>query len=62
VIANTVIDLDGDSAVARSYLVFSKTDARGSAFVLTARYTDELRLVGGFWQIARREIHPEAPS
>jgi uncharacterized protein (TIGR02246 family) len=51
-VVNEVIDVDGDTAHARSSILVI-TDG---AVSLSGRYTDELRRVDGAWKIARREL------
>ena len=54
VTANTIIDVDGDRAVAMSDFVFlTKADGR-LVPLITGSYHDELRRDGGRWRITRR--------
>lgn len=57
VTANSVLDIDSDSATVRSsYVVFQDVPSDGFALqpIITGRYRDEFRRVGGAWRFARR--------
>jgi uncharacterized protein (TIGR02246 family) len=55
VTANTIIEVDGDRAVAVSdYAFLTKVEGR-LVPLITGRYRDELTRSGGRWQISRRD-------
>lgn len=53
-LANTVIDIDGDGATATSDFVFFARGDGGFTAALAGRYRDELRCEDGRWRLARR--------
>jgi hypothetical protein len=53
--ANSVIDVDGDTATARSsYVVFQQTDTLALQPIITGRYRDEFVRDEQGWRFARR--------
>ena len=61
VTANSVIDVDGDAATARSsYLVFQATDSLALQPIITGRYRDEFVRDGATWRFARRQFFVDA--
>ena len=55
VTANSVIEVDGDTATARSsYVVFQQTDALPLQPIITGRYRDEFARTDATWRFARR--------
>jgi 3-phenylpropionate/cinnamic acid dioxygenase small subunit len=57
VATNVVIDVDGDRALARSYVtVFQQTDALPLQPIASGRYLDAFERVGGSWRFADRLV------
>jgi len=56
VVANPVVDVDGDTATGRWYLVLFYTDADGNDGWTQARYEDEYRRVDGEWRIVESSV------
>jgi 3-phenylpropionate/cinnamic acid dioxygenase small subunit len=55
--ANTLIELDGDGADARSsYVVFQGVDGFALQPIITGRYQDRFVRVDGDWRFARRQF------
>ena len=52
---NTVVDVDGDTATARSDFVFLVRSDAGLVPLLTGRYRDALVRDGSRWRLGRRE-------
>lgn len=59
---NTVVDIDGDRAVAVSDFVFVIVTRDGVKPTMTGRYHDSLTRVDGLWLFARREATLLAPA
>ena len=59
--ANTVIELDGDAAIARSsYVVFQSADGFPLQPIITGRYQDAFACTDGTWRFARRQFFVDA--
>jgi uncharacterized protein (TIGR02246 family) len=58
VVANEIIDLDGDQATVRAYLFILA--GKPAAIATTGVYEDEVRRVDGRWRFARRTFTPDA--
>jgi ketosteroid isomerase-like protein len=57
VTANTVIEVDGDTATAASsYVVFQGLDDFPLQPIITGRYADAFEQVAGEWRFARRQF------
>ena len=57
-----VVDVDGDTATARSrYLFVTASPDDKPVVTLAGRYVDELRREGGEWKILRRKSHGVIP-
>ncbi|MFM8304932.1 MAG: nuclear transport factor 2 family protein [Actinomycetota bacterium] len=57
VTTNLVVEVDGDTATARSYYtVFQQTDALALQAIIAGRYHDRFERVGGEWRFADRLI------
>jgi len=57
VTANSVIDVDGDDATARSsYVVFQAVDLLALQPIITGRYRDQFVRDGATWRFARRQF------
>jgi 3-phenylpropionate/cinnamic acid dioxygenase small subunit len=55
--ANTIVEVDGDTASARSsYVVFQATDQLALQPIITGRYRDEFVRDDGAWRFARRQF------
>lgn len=55
--ANTIVEVDGDTASARSsYVVFQATDHLPLQPIITGRYRDEFARHEGTWRFARRQF------
>jgi hypothetical protein len=60
VVANEVIDVDGDEARVQAYVfVFAGTPPTGT---VSGSYDDSLRRVDGRWRFARRAFTPDVPA
>ena len=57
--SNIVIDLDGDMARARSYVLVLNVDNQPPALVLSGHYFDTLIKQDGQWRFHRRAVKPE---
>lgn len=57
-ITNTLIDIDlgGDRAIARSYILLGSSDVSGFQILHAGRYVDELEKRDGRWRYSRRTI------
>ena len=61
VTANTIIDVDGESATARSaYVVFQSADNLPLQPIITGRYEDAFTCEAGTWRFARRQFFVDA--
>jgi uncharacterized protein (TIGR02246 family) len=60
--ANTVVDVDGDTATACSDYVFFARSGSGLVPLLAGRYRDELRRETGRWLLRRREAIMMSPD
>lgn len=58
---NTVVDLDGDTARARSDFVFLKLVDGKPTPALAGRYHDDLARIDGDWRLARRRVEDWLP-
>ncbi|HJQ42043.1 MAG TPA: nuclear transport factor 2 family protein [Jatrophihabitantaceae bacterium] len=59
--ANSVIEVDGDDATARSsYVVFQATDSFPLQPIITGRYRDDFIRDGATWRFARRQFFVDA--
>lgn len=57
VTANSIIDVDEDTAAARSaYVVFQALDDVALRPIITGRYRDAFARIGGSWRFARRQF------
>jgi hypothetical protein len=57
VTSNTIIDVDGDTATARSaYVVFQAVDALALQPIITGRYVDAFACRDGVWRFASRQF------
>jgi len=56
VVTNPVVDVDGDTATGRWYLVLFYRDADGNDGLTQARYDDEYRTVDGEWRVAASSV------
>jgi hypothetical protein len=54
--ANSLVDVDGDGATARTDYLFVRPTAAGLIPVATGRYHDELVRDGGRWRFRQRRI------
>ena len=59
---NPVIDVDGDSATARSTWAFvTRSDTDAPVFLMLGTYYDELRRTEAGWRFARRVAYSDIP-
>ena len=56
VVTNPAVDVDGDDATGRWYLVLFYRDANGNDGWTQARYDDEYRKVDGEWRVAESSV------
>jgi 3-phenylpropionate/cinnamic acid dioxygenase small subunit len=57
VTANSIVDVDGRTASARSsYVVFQAVDGFALQPIITGRYVDDFAEVDGSWRFARRQF------
>ena len=57
VTANSIIEVDGATATARSsYVVFQAVDGFALQPIITGRYADTFTNAGGAWRFARRQF------
>jgi 3-phenylpropionate/cinnamic acid dioxygenase small subunit len=57
VTANSIVEVDGDTATARSsYVVFQGVDAFALQPIITGRYADAFARTDGAWRFARRQF------
>lgn len=62
-IANFEVDVEGDTARAKSrFIFFMRGEGGAPTPELSGQYHDELVRVGGEWKIARREDHTVMPT
>lgn len=54
--SNSLVEVDGDTAVARTDYLFVRPGAEGLTMVATGRYHDQLVRDGSRWRFRRREI------
>jgi 3-phenylpropionate/cinnamic acid dioxygenase small subunit len=55
--ANSIVDVDGDTATARSsYVVFQAVDGFTLQPIITGRYQDAFARADGAWRFARRQF------
>ncbi|HUY66341.1 MAG TPA: nuclear transport factor 2 family protein [Acidimicrobiales bacterium] len=54
--ANSLVEVDGDTAVAHTDYLFVRAGAGGLTLVATGRYHDQLVRDGSRWRFRRREI------
>jgi hypothetical protein len=55
-VLNTVSDIEGDTAIASSYLQLISTGKEGVKLMFTGRYDDKLVKVGGKWKFKERKV------
>jgi ketosteroid isomerase-like protein len=60
-VLNTVADVEGDTAVASSYLQLITTGKDGVKVMFTGRYDDKLAKVGGKWRFKERKVTRDMP-
>jgi len=61
VTSNTIIDVDGETATARSaYVVFQSADGFPLQPIITGRYQDSFLCEAGRWRFARRQFFVDA--
>ncbi|HJQ41899.1 MAG TPA: nuclear transport factor 2 family protein [Jatrophihabitantaceae bacterium] len=57
VTANSIVEVDGDAATARSaYVVFQAVDGFALQPIITGRYRDAFSRIDGTWRFARRQF------
>lgn len=60
-VMNIVTEVEGDTAVSRSYLQLVTTGTEGTKIVFTGRYNDKLVKVNGTWRFKERKVTRDAP-
>lgn len=60
-VMNILIDVDGDTASAESYLLLTHAGHGKTELVISGRYEDRLRKIGGEWRFTERKVWPDAP-
>ena len=59
---NILSQIDGDRATSSSYVQLTTLADKGTRFVLTGRYEDDLKRIDGRWRFTRRKLHQDMPA
>ena len=58
-VMNILIDLNGDTATAESYLLMTHAERGKTELVISGRYEDEIEKVKGKWLFKERKVCPD---
>ena len=58
-VMNILIDLNGDTATAESYLLMTHAAQGKTELVISGRYEDEIEKVAGQWRFKERKVCPD---